>query len=142
MENGKLKIWDRVKTKCEYIGISEGVGGVVVGITHNGYYEVKIEKGLSNNDDYGWMYLPHEVELVKGVKPSIESRSKQISQSLKQICTKGLVIKSEDIIAKVKGSIGTEYVFGDTILRALRHLRQDGILDYTADKHTREYTFK
>jgi hypothetical protein len=75
-------------------------------------------------------------------KPTTKSRSKQISQSLKQICTKGLVIKSEDIIAKVKESIGTDYVFGDTILRSLRHLRQDGVLDYTADKHTREYTFR
>lgn len=87
-------------------------------------------------------FYDHEIEFVEKSSNSTESRSRQISQSLKKICTKGLVIKSEDIIAKVKESIGTEYVFGDTILRSLRHLRQDGVLDYTADKHTREYTFK
>jgi len=90
-----------------------------------------------------WYFNDTDIEKVSSsVESFTESRSKQISKSLKQICTKGLVIKSEDIIAKVKESIGTEYVFGDTILRALRHLRQDGVLDYTADKHTREYTFK
>lgn len=135
----KLKVGDRVKTKCEYIGIPKGVGGVIVGLTHSGHYEVKIDKGRSNNDNYGWMYLSWEVEKSSN---TAESRSKQISQSLKQICTKGLVIKSEDIITKVKESIGIEYVFGDTILRALRQLRQDGILEYNADKNTREYTFK
>jgi len=75
-------------------------------------------------------------------KPSPESQSKKIKQALRKICLSGLVIKSEKIISKVKEEIGTDYVFGDTILRALRQLRQDGEIDYAADKHSREYTFK
>lgn len=87
-------------------------------------------------------FYDYEIKVVEESSNSPESQSKQIKQALKKICLSGLVIKSEKIIDKVKQDIGTDYVFGDTILRGLRQLRQDGVLDYTADKQTREYTFK
>lgn len=136
----KLKVGDSVRIiKTTYSGnsLKKGVEKQIAEINGVLYYL------YCDKDQCPYPFYSSEIELVSSSKfKSVESRSKQISQSLKQICTKGLVIKSEDIIAKVKESIGTEYVFGDTILRSLRHLRQDGILDYTADKHTREYTFR
>lgn len=85
-------------------------------------------------------FYDDEIQLIE--KATTESQSKKIKQALRKICLSGLVIKSEKIISKVKEDIGTDYVFGDTILRALRQLRQDGEVNYTADKHSREYTFK
>ena len=135
----KLKVGDTVRiinTTYSSDGLKNGLEKQITDINGRLYYLYCDE----TKDKYP--FYSNEIELVNSKKISSESRSKKISQSLKQICTKGLVIKSEDIIAKVKESIGTDYVFGDTILRSLRHLRQDGILYYTADKHTREYTFK
>jgi len=91
----KLKVGDRVKTKCEYIGIPKGVSGVISGIT-NGYYEVIIAKGLSDNDDYGWMYLPHEVE--KDSETTTESQNKQILMYL----LTGATIKRKSIRERLK----------------------------------------
>lgn len=75
-----------------------------------------------------------------------ESTSKKIKQSLLRLYLEDCeqTIKSEKIIEYVKQEIGTEYKFGDTILRMLRQLRQDGNLDYIIDgaKQERNYKFK
>lgn len=73
----QLKVGDRVRTKCEYIGIPKGVGGIIKGVTNNGHYEVRIDKGLSDNDNYAWLYLSWEVE--KEIEPnSFETQIKQV----------------------------------------------------------------
>ena len=87
------------------------------------------------------LFYDHEIEFVEKSNTT-ESQSKEIKQALKKICLSGTVIKSEKIIDKVKQEAKIDYVFGDTILRGLRQLRQDGVIDYTADKQTREYSFK
>jgi hypothetical protein len=80
------------------------------------------------------------------VENSTESTTKKIKQALLRLYLSDTnkTIKSEKIIEYVKQEIGTEYVFGDTILRALRQLRQDGKLDYEIDgaKQDRNYKFK
>jgi hypothetical protein len=113
--------------------------------------EVKDVKEANEDIDYVyvntkhgkyWCFLDMELELIK----STESTTKKIKQSLLRLYLSDTnkTIKSEKIIDYVKQEIGTEYKFGDTILRALRQLRQDGKLDYEIDgaKQDRNYKFK
>lgn len=52
-------------------------------------------------------------------------------------------VLSEHIINIVKDDTGIEYIIGDTILRELRQLRQDGKLDYECpNRKERIYKFK
>lgn len=91
--------------------------------------------------DY-WYFSDTDIRLID----STESTTKKIKQSLLRLYLSDTnkTIKSEKIIDYVKQEIGTEYKFGDTILRALRQLRQDGKLDYIIDgvKQDRNYKFK
>lgn len=51
--------------------------------------------------------------------------------------------KSEDLIASVQYQIGTPYIFGDTILRMLRLLREEGLINYECkNKKDRVYVIK
>ena len=74
------------------------------------------------------------------------SNRKTIMQVLLQIYheEKGQIWKSEKIIEKVKHETQIYYIFGDTILRALRQLRSDGKLDYDiiGEKKNRDYKWK
>lgn len=85
--------------------------------------------------------------IIKEAKEqSSESTTKKTKQAILRLYLSNpdQAIKSEKIIDYVKQEIGTGYVFGDTILRALRQLRQDGKLDYEIDgaKKDRNYKFK
>lgn len=141
----KLKVGDRIILKIDYDFAEAGSCGTIMKILLVGI-DVLFDKGQSIDDNYWWfVYNKKGYKKIKSneeEKLSSESQSKKIKQALRKICLSGTVIKSEKIIDKVKQDIGTDYIFGDTILRALRQLRLDGDLDYTADKHTREYTFK
>jgi hypothetical protein len=74
------------------------------------------------------------------------SNRKTIMQSLLQIYLQenGQIWKSEKIIDRVKKETQIYYIFGDTILRALRQLRSDGKLDYDiiGEKRNRNYKWK
>ena len=133
----KLKVGDRVRivNSRNYQGGGLDKGCIVtVHDTNDAYLHVNTEFSV-----FPYFFEYRDLELID---TPTESQSKKIKQALRKVCLSGLVIKSEKIISKVKQEIGTDYVFGDTILRALRQLRQDGDVYYTADKHTREYTFK
>lgn len=104
---------------------------------------------MKDNIELKLKYLGYGVslELEKMAKEEIaESATKKIKQSLLRLYLSDTnkTIKSEKIIDYAKQGIGTDYKFGDTILRALRQLRQDGKLDYEIDgaKQDRNYKFK
>lgn len=141
----KLKVGDRIVLKKDYDFAKSGSCGTIKNIETIGV-DVLFDQGQSIDDNYWWFIYNKDgygkIKSNEEEKLPTESQSKKIKQALRKICLSGMVIKSEKIISKVKQDIGTDYVFGDTILRALRQLRQDGEVDYTADKHTREYTFK
>lgn len=89
-------------------------------------------------------FYDFELELVSSLHS--ESRAKKISQSLLKMYNQypSRLIKSERIIEIVKEDINDNFIFGDTILRALRQLRQDNKLDYdvVGSKKDRDYRFK
>lgn len=140
----KFKVGDKVLvTKTDYPkNVPIGTKGIVSSFCLS-YPRIRV-----GNKDYEWVMHESELELIitptESKEDTTESTTKKIKQSLLKLYLSDTnkTIKSEKIIDYVKQEIGTDYVFGDTILRGLRQLRQDGVIDYTADKQTREYTFK
>lgn len=60
-------------------------------------------------------------------------QKKRIMVALEQLfemANPGDQIKSEDIVNIVKRKLEIKYIYPDTVLRYLRELRQDGILNY------------
>jgi hypothetical protein len=131
-----FKVGDKViVVKTDYPqNVPIGTKGVVSSLAGN-FPRIKV------GCNYEWIFSPKELELIYS-----ESTTKKIKQSLLRLYLSDTnkTIKSEKIIDYVKQEIGTEYIFGDTILRALRQLRQDGKLDYIIDgaKQDRNYKFK
>jgi hypothetical protein len=133
-----FKVGDKVLVvKTDYPkNVPIGTVSVVSSLANGVFPRIKV------GENYEWIFSPNELKLID----SFESTTKKIKQSLLRLYLSDTnkTIKSEKIIDYVKQEIGTEYIFGDTILRALRQLRQDGKLDYIIDgaKQDRNYKFK
>lgn len=75
----------------------------------------------------------------------MESKSKQIRAAVQTFLQHhySTRFKSEDLIASVQYQIGSHYIFGDTILRMLRLLREECLINYECkNKKDRVYVIK
>lgn len=101
-----------------------------------------VGKSFSVYDEEKDLIWKFQFSDIEKIITTSKYRSKMIKEALLKLCIKGLEIKSEKIISYVKKETGDDFIFGDTILRSLRKLRQDGFVDYKANNNTRIYVFK
>ena len=140
-----FKVGDRIILTKNFDFAKSGSVGTIKNIESVGV-DVLFDEGHSIDNNYWWFIYDKNGYKKIQCEDKTESTTKKIKQSLLRLYLSNIdkTIKSEKIIGYVKQEIGTEYKFGDTILRALRQLRQDGKLDYEIDgaKQDRNYKFK
>ena len=141
----KFKVGDKVRiVKSTYVSMKLRAGNEgVIWKDYRGVLGVKLSID-SGSEDGLWSFYEDELELVND---SVSNR-KQIQQSLLKLYDIIFSffepsIKSEEIVDTIKKHTGIEHIFGDTILRELRQLRQEGELDYECpNRKERIYIFK